>query len=552
MVLKHYSVSFGVLAVVAAVTLAPVAVVVFGGLDADAWTRVLFESDETRQALGYSVLLALRAPFAALIGFVIAWTLIRFPIPGRRFLEFAFWIAFMMPILPLTLGWTLFLDQHDGLLNQLLMRLPFIDGPVFNINSISGIIWVHMTASTVPVMIILLGPAIRQMDSSLEEAARISGASTGRVLRDVSIPLLFTAILTGTILGFIRGLEAFEVEQLLGAPANIYVYTTRVFDLANWQPPRFAEAMALSTLVLVLLAGLALAHQRIVRNRSFATVMGRGMGMHQLSIGRARYAISAGMFLWVGGTVLLPGLLLIVGSFMTLFGFFDITEPFTAEHWQTVFEDRNFVSATRNSLVIALGAGLVGALVYAGLAYAIMRTRLGFRGLLNFLCWLPWSIPGILLGLGLLALVLFTPVVGWLYGSLALLALAVVISQIPLGVNMMKSAVGQVGIELEEAASVSGAGRLRVFYDVVLPLVRPMLVSVFVLVTIAGLRDISTLVLLAQPESLPLSILMFEYAISGSKEAASVIGLLISVIVLAVALTARRFGLDLGSAAGKS
>lgn len=546
--IRRQTVSLGVVAALAAVTLVPVGVVAYGGLDADAWMAILFRDAETRQALGYSVILALRAPFAALIGFVIAWALIRFPIPGRRFLEFAFWIAFMMPILPLTLGWTLFLDEHDGLLNQLLMRLPFVDQPVFDIHSISGIIWVHMTASTVPVMIILLGPAIRQMDSSLEEAARVSGAPPGRVLYDVTIPLLFTAIVTGTILGFIRGLEAFEVEQLLGAPAGIYVYTTRVFDLANWQPPRFAEAMALSTLVLVLLGGLAYAYQRAVRNRSYATVVGRGTGTRPLSIGRGRYAVSGALFGLVGVSVLLPGLLLVLGSFMTLFGFFDIAEPFTTDNWRMVLDDQNFLLAARNSLVIALGAGLAGVLIYSGLAYLIMRTRLAYRGALDFMSWLPWCVPGILLGLGLLALVLFTPGLNAYYGSLGLLVAAVIISQFPLGVNMMKTAVGQVGVELEEAAMVSGAGRLRVFWDVVLPLVRPMLISVFVLVVIAGLRDISTLVLLAQPRSLPLSILLFEYAVSGSKEAAAVVGIIISAIVLVVALTARRFGLDLTSA----
>lgn len=549
--MKNIIITTGILAFIAFLTLAPVVVVIAGGFDAGAWKSVLFDSGETRKAIGYSIILAARAPFAALIGFGIAWTLIRFPIPGRRFLEFSFWIAFMMPILPLTLGWMLLVDEHDGILNQMLMQLPFITSPPFNINSIPGIIWVHMTASTVPVMIILLGPAIRQMDSSLEEAARISGASAVRVLSDISVPLLFTAILTGSILGFIRGLEAFEVEQLLGGPAGIYVYATRVFDLVNWQPPRLAEAMALSTLVLVLLACLAVAHQRLSRRRDYATVVGRGSGARLLSIGRVRYAIAGVLGFFVITTVLLPAGLLVLGSFMTLFGFFEIDQPFTTEHWSTVLNDRNFVLAMKNSLIIAFGAGLTGALFYTVIAYIIMRTRIKFRNVLDFMSWLPWCIPGILLGLGLLALVLKTPFLSALYGSLAVLTLAIVISQIPLGVNMMKSAIGQVGFELEQSAIVSGASRLRTFFDIMLPLVRPMLTSVFILVLIAGLRDISTLVLLAQPRSLPLSVLLFEYAVSGSKEVAAVIGLIITAIILAAALAARRFGLDLGISSGK-
>jgi len=532
-----------VLGLVSVVALIPVIVVVVGGLDVSAWHAVLIDSTETHRALINSVLLALRAPFAAFIGLVIAWLLVRWPIPGRGVLEVSFWIAFMMPLLPLTLGWSLLLDEYDGLVNQLLMMLPFVDGPVFDINSLRGITWVHMTASTVPVMIIMLAPAIRQMDRAQEEAARMSGASPAQVFRQVTLPLLIAALATGTMLGFIRGLEAFEVEQVLGAPVGLHVYTTRVFDLVNWEPPRFTEAMALSTAVLIALVGLAAAHRRGVRGHEHATISGRGMSTGELTLGRARYLISAFLFAMVAVTVLLPAVFLVLGSFMTLFGFFAIDDPFTLEHWRTVLGDTNFLVALRNSLVIGLGAGFFGTLVCATLAYVIVRSTLRYRAALDFVAWLPWCVPGILLGVGLLSLVLSSPLLGFFYGSLGLLVFAVVIGQLPLGVNLLKSSVSQVSGELEAAASVCGAGKVRVFLEIVLPLIRPMLVSVFVLIVIAGLRDISTTVLLAQPTTLPLSVLLFEYAISGAKESAAVVGLIVTLIILAVALVARRAGL---------
>lgn len=532
-----------VLGLVSVFALIPVVVVVVGGLDASAWHSVLVDSAETHRALINSVLLALRAPFAAFIGLVIAWLLVRWPIPGRGMLEVSFWIAFMMPLLPLTLGWSLLLDEYDGLVNQLLMMLPFVEGPVFDINSLRGITWVHMTASTVPVMIIMLAPAIRQMDRAQEEAARMSGAVPAQVFRQVTLPLLITALATGTMLGFIRGLEAFEVEQVLGAPVGLHVYTTRVFDLVNWEPPRFTEAMALSTAVLVALVGLAAAHRRGVRGRDHATISGRGMSTGELTLGTERYLISAFLFAVVAITVLLPAVFLILGSCMTLFGFFAIDDPFTLDHWRTVLGDSNFLIALRNSLVIGLGAGLFGTLVCATLAYVIVRSTLRYRAALDFIAWLPWCVPGILLGVGLLSLVLSSPLLGFFYGSLGLLVFAVVIGQLPLGVNLLKSSVSQVSGELEAAASVCGAGTVRVFFEIVLPLIRPMLVSVFVLIVIAGLRDISTTVLLAQPTTLPLSVLLFEYAISGAKESAAVVGLIVTLIILTVALVARRAGL---------
>ncbi len=530
-----------------AVTLGPILVVIEGGANEDgAWRSILYESGHAHSALGYSVLFAARAPFAALIGFFIAWLLIRVPIPGRSFIEFMFWIAFFLPLIPVTLGWMLVLDDHNGLLNTWLKDLFALEESVFEVNSIGGIFWVHMTASSVPVMIILLGPAIRQMDGTLEDAGRICGSGVLQVFRRITLPLLVPAILTGTILGFIRGLEAFEVEQLLGAPERIYVYSTHVYALVNWEPPRLGEAMALSTLVLFALLVVALIYQRYTAARSYATITGSGLSVRQFSIGRWRWALSALFLPLIAVIVFVPMGFLALGTSMTLFGFFDLDEPFTWEYWNTVVGDTNFVPAVINTLILGLGAATIGVFAYAGLAYAIQRTRVALRPLTDFLAWLPWCVPGILLGVGLLTLVLFTPALTPFYGSIGLLIFAVSVSQLPLGVSMMKTSVAQIGIELEQASQVCGAARLRTFRRVVLPLMKPMLISMFVLVTIAGIRDVSTVLLLAQPSSLPLSVLMLEYANNGDIEMAACVGVVTAGMVVAVAVAARRFGLQIG------
>ena len=537
------------LAATAAVTLGPILVVIEGGASEEgAWRSVLHESAHAHAALGYSVLFAARAPFAALIGFFIAWLLIRVPIPGRSFIEFMFWIAFFLPLIPVTLGWMLVLDDHNGLLNTWLKDWFALERSVFEVNSIGGIFWVHMTASSVPVMIILLGPAIRQMDGTLEDAGRVCGSGALQVFRRITLPLLVPAILTGTILGFIRGLEAFEVEQLLGAPERIYVYSTHVYALVNWEPPRFGEAMALSTLVLFALLVLALIYQRYTAAHSYATITGSGLSLRQFSIGRWRWALSALFMAVIALIVFVPMGFLALGTAMTLFGFFDLDEPFTWEYWRIVLGDANFVPAVINTLVLGLGAAAIGVFAYAGLAYAIQRTRVALRPVTDFLAWLPWCVPGILLGVGLLTLVLFTPALTPFYGSIGLLIFAISVSQLPLGVSMMKTSVAQIGVELEQASQVCGAARLRTFRRVVLPLMKPMLISMFVLVTIAGIRDVSTVLLLAQPSSLPLSVLMLEYANNGDIEMAACVGVVTAAMVVAVAVVARRFGLQIGQA----
>ena len=532
------------LVLVALVTLAPVLVVVFGALDGDVWRETFIASAANRSAIGYSLLLALRAPIAALVGFLIAWLLIRIELPGGRFIEFAMWVTFFIPLLPVTLSWILLLNPHYGLVNKALMSLPFIHTPPFDIYSVGGILWVHIVASSVPVMVVILGPAIRQLDASFEEVGRICGSGPLAVFRQITLPILAPAILTGTLAGFIKSLEAFEVEQLLGRPAGIFVYSTRIYDLASWEPPNFKSAMALSTFMLFVLLLIALAYQRLSRRNDYATIMGRGASFRQLKIGPARWLISATLLLVVAISLICPLFMLVCGSFMKLFGFFSIPEPYTLDHWHEVLADPIFLRSLTNSLVLSVGAGIAGMLVYAIVAYLIVRSRLPGRGIVDLLAWLPWSIPGILLGMSVLWLILASPLLSFLYGSLASLVLIIIVAQMPIGVHMMKTSIRQIAVELEQSSRVCGAGPVRTFFSIVLPLIRPMLVSIFVIVFISALRDISTIIFLAGAGSQTLSLLMMQFATSSNLEASAVIGVITTAIVVVVALLARSFGLQ--------
>ena len=533
-----------VFALVALVTAAPVMVVIVGAFADNVWRETFIDSSANRSAIGYSFLLALRAPIAAFIGFLIAWLLIRIRIPGGRFIEFALWVSFFVPLLPVTLSWILLLNPRYGLINEALKALPFVHAAPLNIYSVGGILWVHIVASSVPVMVVILGPAIRQLDASFEEIGRVCGSGPLVVFRQITLPILTPVILTGTLAGFIKSLEAFEVEQLLGRPAGIYVYSTRIYDLASWEPPNFASAMALSTFVLFVLLLIAVAYQRLNRRNEYATLLGRGANFRQLQIGRTRWLISAALFLLVAISLLCPLLMLVCGSFMKLFGFFHIPAPYTLEHWTEVLNDPIFLGSLANSLLLSGGAGLGGVTVYAIVAYLIARSPLPGRGIVDLLAWLPWSIPGILLGVSVLWLILASPVLSFLYGSLVSLILIMIVAQMPIGVHMMKTSIRQISVELEHSSRVCGAGPLRTFYSIVLPLMRPMLVSIFVIVFISAIRDISTIIFLASAKSQTLSLLMMQFATSSNLEASAVVGVITTAIVVVVALITRRFGLQ--------
>src|SRR5262249_25342187 len=161
-----------------------------------------------------------------------------------------------------------------------------------------------------------------------------------------------------------------------GRPAGIFVYSTRIYDLASWEPPNFKSAMALSCFMLVVLLLIAVTYQKLAQRDEYATILGRGVSFRQLTIGRSRWIVSAALFMVVAISLLFPLFMLLCGSFMKLFGFFDIPAPFTLDHWRSVLVDPIFLRSLINSLVLGGAAGAGGALLYALIAYLIVRSGL--------------------------------------------------------------------------------------------------------------------------------------------------------------------------------
>jgi iron(III) transport system permease protein len=535
--------------VVSVFTLTPVLFIVINSLNSappnenwrfgfEGW-REAFGSPRTLNAIGYTFLLNIRSLVGIAIAFVFSWLLTRVRIPLRNFIEFSLWIAYFLPLLPLALSWILLLDPNYGLINQLLQRLGF----KFNVYSVYGIVWIHLTASTIPIMTILLAPVMRQIDASLEEAARMCGAGSWQTFRRVLIPVLAPALFTVLLAALIRGLEAFQIELLLGKPIGIYVYATRIYDLIQWEPPLFPQAMALSTLFLGILFLLALFYQRYTSKRSFATVSARGVSFRPMDVGRGRYWISAFLVIFVLIGVYLPLGILIVGSLMKLFGFFSIKDPFSTRHWLLVLHDPVFLTAVRNSIVLGIGTASVGLLCYCLLGYALVRTKLFGKSLINLLIWLPWAIPGILLGLAFLWLFLSTRFLSSLYGSYLGLLMVLLIKEMPIGVHMTKTAFVQISEELEQVGRVCGANWFYTFRRIILPLVSPVLVSIFAIVFMGAIRDIDTIILVGTASTRPLSLLMMEYSMAGEMQAASILGVILSLFAIVIALVSRKIGL---------
>jgi iron(III) transport system permease protein len=202
----------------------------------DNWLRA-FSDPGTLSALWMSFLLStVRLIPAIIFSVLFAWLIARTDMPGGKAVESFCWIAYFVPDFPLTLAWILLLDPNFGFLNTLVKSLPWVEGPLFNPYSFWGIVWVHTSTGGIWFKVMLLVPVFRRLGASLEEAARVSGANTATMLRRITLPVLSPMILAVSVLSFIRGLQSFNTELLLGTPAKIYVYSTRIYDYLQREP----------------------------------------------------------------------------------------------------------------------------------------------------------------------------------------------------------------------------------------------------------------------------------------------------------------------------
>src|SRR5438309_5209986 len=510
----------------------------------DGW-RAAFDEPGLRAALLNTLKVTFVRQLLSLpLAVLIAWLLARTDLPGRRWLEFAFWAAFFLPSFTVTLSWILLLDPEYGLINTSLARL--VGTAPFNIYSFWGIVWVHVLTGSLTVKVILLTPAFRHMNASFEEASRVAGASTLRTALRITVPVMAPVILSVLLLGTMVSLQTFEVEQVLGLHFRFFVFSTMIYDLLVTRVPRYDAATALAVVILAAMLPLVFAQQWLTRGRRYATVTGQ-FQRRVHALGRWR-APATGLVMALVVVVLgAPVAFALLGTFMKLFGFFHISDPWTLGNWTTVLGDEQFLRSLHNTLVLAVSTAVVTIVVHSLIAYIIVRTRYVGRRLLDFVSWLPFTVPGIILGLALLWLFLGVGILRPLYGTTAVLVIAGVIAGMPLGVQIIKSGLMQLGGELEEASRIAGASWWATYRRIVLRLIAPTLLAVGMIPFVGAARNIGHFALLTPSANRPLSMLQLDYVAQRKFEEAVVVACIIMFVSLAGALVARLLGLRGGN-----
>jgi iron(III) transport system permease protein len=508
----------------------------------DNWWAAITEPTLVSAIWNTITLAVTRQAISLVLAIGVAWLLARTDLPAARWLELGFWITVFLPTLTVLVAWIMIFNGFNGLANEVLKKLPFVQAPVFDIFSWWGIVAAHLLSGTLAIKIMLLAPAFRNIDAALEEASLTSGAGSLRTLLRIVVPILAPAILVVTILSTIRALESFETELVLGSPGHIDVFSTRIYNIARREPPDYGIATALSMAILLIMLPAIVFQQWYSTRRSYATVTGK-FAARLTRLHRWRWPLFCVVLVLVLCMTLLPTALVVMGTFMTLFGFFGIPEVWTLKNWQTALSSPALLSAISNTLIIAGGGAVMAMTVFTVIAYIIVRTRYAARSVLDFLVWLPSTVPGIILSLGFLWLFLGTPFLRPLYGTTFVLILVTALGSITLGTQITKASLLQLGAEMEEASRAAGASWWYTFRHIVLPLIAPTLGVVGVIAFASGARATGPVALLSTDSNRPLSMLQLSLLATNEYGAASVVGVILLLLTVGVALVARFAGL---------
>ena len=505
-----------------------------------------FQRPGLLKSLGNSLLIwTLTVTVSFPVGVSIAWVLARTRIPFSHTLEFLFWVSYMVPALPTTIAWITLLDPDIGVINVALKNLFHLDQGPFNIFSVPGIIWANLMGHGISIKVMLLTPAFRNMDASFEEAARVGGAGNLRTLFKVTLPLMISPLMTVFALQLLRVFQSFETEYLLGMPFGFFVYSTKIFTLIRNQIPNYGEATVLASLTLLIIALIIPLQRWILSRRRYTTITG-SFRPGLIDLGNWNYVAFGLIALLLALLTVGPLAILVLGSFMQRIGYFVL--GFTLDHWRFVLTDPVFVKALRTTLLLSTTAAICSPLLFSILAYILVRTRLPGRATLDFMIWGAGAIPGILAGLGLLWVFIGTPGLNFLFGTIWALIIVTLLQGKTTGVNIMKGVLVQVGADMEEAARVSGAGWLRTYLMIWLPILTPSLILLAVMNFVSAAGATSSIILLASRDTMTLSLMALELssvAIS-NREAASIISIFIIALTVSGALLVRYFGRRLG------
>ncbi len=448
--------------------------------------------------------------FSTIVGLLFAYVEVYVKV-RTKFMGGLFQVVSMLPVVspPFVLSLSMImLFGKAGIITRFLLKI--YDNSVYGY---WGIVIVQ-TLTFFPVCYMMLKGLLKNIDPSLEEAARDMGASRFKVFTSVTLPLILPGLGNAFLVTFIESIADFANPMIIGGSydtlaTTIYLQITGAYDKEG------AAAMAVVLLTITLL--MYLVQKYVLEAKTAATLTGKASRARMLIEDRS---VTIPLTILCSLIALFVIMMYICVPFGALFNTWGYDFTLTTKWFVRVFEKYKGFKAFRDSFLLSLAAAPITALLSMIISYLVVKRKFRAKGFIEFVSMLAMAVPGTVLGIGYIRGfvngVFGTGFLSGIYGSAAILIIVFVVRSLPTGTRSGISALRQIDKSIEESAYDMGADSFKVFMTVTLPLIKDSFLSGLVTAFVRSITAISAIILLVTPQFLLITVQINEFAEKGS------------------------------------
>ncbi|MBB3655478.1 iron(III) transport system permease protein [Rhizobium sp. BK650] len=488
-------------------------------------------------AVYYTVITAvLGTVISLIIGCAFAYLLTLTDIPAKGPLSFFFVLPMMIPPQVTALAWVQMSGPSSPLLKALHIAPPM--GSPQPLYSVGGIALLYGVQHA-PLVYLALRAGLMSLPRDGVEAARLSGASSLRVFRDIILPLSLPGVIAGAAISFVSCTGNFGIPAILGIPASIFTLPTLIFSkFTAFTSRTFGDVALLSAIIaLISVAGLAI-QDRALRGRDYR-VIGLSGATAAFELGGWKLIFTPLLWIVLFFMLAAPFFALVAGALVPAYGVPLTFKTMTFHAFEEIL-CRQAVTRTAfvNSLSLASGAAVGLLFVTVLAAYALTKRRDGLSRIVTSLVEIPYSLPGIVMAVCfILVFAAPIPVLNvTLYGTVWIILVAYFSSFFAVSLKPVVSAFHQLDPALEEAARLSGAGFFRRLKDIIVPLIAPAAGASVILVFLIACNELTISALLWSAGTQTLGVAIYNLDDSGSSDLASALSVLVVFMVVMLML----------------
>lgn len=439
-----------------------------------------FDARVGRAALNTLILAAGTTVTAIAIGTLCGFFISRTNLPAKKTVKTLLLYPYVIPPFITALGWVVLGNPNVGLIGKII--------PGFSIYTMPGLVAVE-SLFWYTYVLLNVGNVLEGMDGSLEESARMCGASPARIFFSITLPLLKPTLIGSGLIVFLCSASSFGVPAIIGGPGKIFVLTTTILNFIR--AGQLGEAITLSLPIVVSAFVLIYFSERWLNRKSFATLTGKHNRKLEVNLRAARWPSFVLFVALCAVAVGMPLATIIVTSLMSYYGNWNLS----FDNYRTVLASADTLMSLKNSFALAFGGSLILCFLSFFIAYYKEKTRYRFRNLLVAFATLPYATPGTVV-----ALAIYFSLISW--HPAWWLLLAYVAKYLSHGIKVMSPSFINVDKSLEESSLMCGASWPKTVLKIWVPILKGTL-STGVFLMIAPLFSELTMSVLLATKDFP-------------------------------------------------